>query len=94
MRETYVMRKGELVAKSIAGPRNERSEAPNVITDSLPDLRHPITGKPMDSKSQFRAVTRAHGCVEVGNETQRDTRKFDLGNRKADIAHAIRELGG
>lgn len=94
MRETYVMRKGELVVKSVAGPRNDRSAAPNVITDSLPDLRHPITGKPMDSKSQFRAVTRAHGCVEVGNETQRDTRQFDLGNRKVDICNAITQLGG
>jgi hypothetical protein len=51
----------------------------------------------MDSKSNFRAVTRAAGCVEVGNEVQRDTRSvdgFDSRSRKADIAAAIKELGG
>lgn len=89
---TYVMRNGQLVEKSLATPL--RSSGPFVISDHLPDLKHPITGKPMDSKSNFRAVTRAHGCVEVGNETQKDTRRVDAGNLKADIAQAIRELGG
>jgi hypothetical protein len=65
-----------------------------VISDYLPDLRHPATGQLMDSKSNFRAVTRAKGCVEVGNEVQRDRRTIDLGDRKRDIANAIQQLGG
>jgi hypothetical protein len=91
---TYVYRDGRLVEKSTAAPR---SRGPYVISDALPDMIHPITGKPMDSKSNFRAVTRANGCVEVGNEVQRDTRRidgFDTQSRKADIAQAIKELGG
>lgn len=91
---TYVWRDGKCIEKSKAPPR---ASGPSVISDYLPELRHPITGKPMDSKSNFRAVTRMHGCVEVGTETQRDTRRvdgFDSNSRKADIAHAIRELGG
>lgn len=70
-----------------------RGKGPNVISDYLPELRHPSTGKIMDSKSQFRAVTREKGCVEVGNEKQRDTRQSSVGGLKADIAQAYRELG-
>lgn len=71
-----------------------RGKGPSVISDYLPDLRHPSTGKVMDSKSQFRAVTRANGCVEVGNEKQRDTRQATVGGLKKDIATAITQLGG
>ncbi len=90
-RETYVMRAGKLVLKSQAAPM--RSAGPYVQSDYLPELRHPRTGKVMDSKSAFRAVTRAHGCVEVGNETQRDTRRFDTPDLKSDIARTLSELG-
>lgn len=93
---TYVYRNGKLVDKATAGPR-DTGRVNGVITDTMGPLRHPITGKLMDSKSGFRAVTRAHGCVEVGNETQRDRRElvgFDTATRKSDIAQAIRELGG
>lgn len=92
MRETYVLRNGKLVPKSQAAPL--RSAGPYIQSDYLPAMVHPITGKKMDSKSQFRAVTRAHGCVEVGNEQQRDTRRVEMPNLKADIGRAITELGG
>lgn len=95
-RATYVMRNGELVEKSKAEPLRS-SNVPHVISDTMPAMRHPITGKLMDSKSSFRAITRAHGCVEVGNETMRDTRRLtgmDSETRKADIARAIQQLGG
>ncbi len=93
----YVYRDGELVDRDMAPPRHQ-GRVNGVISDTMGSaLRHPITGKLMDSKSQFRAVTRAHGCVEVGNDTQRDTRRidgFDKASRSADIARAINELGG
>ncbi len=92
----YVYRSGKLVDRNIAGPRDS-GPVKGVISDTMPAMRHPITQKLMDSKSRFRAETRAHGCVEVGNDVQRDTRRmdgFDSPSRKADIAHAIRELGG
>ncbi len=90
---TYVYRDGKLVDKATAAPRTGRP-APSVISDIMPAMRHPITQKVMDSKSGFRAVTRAHGCVEVGNEVQRDTRRVDMPSLQGDIAHAITELGG
>ncbi len=91
----YVMRAGKLVDRDTAPPRS--GPVRGVISDTMGALRHPVTGKLMDSKSQFRAVTRAHGCVEVGNDQQRDTRRidgFDSNTRKMDIARAISELGG
>lgn len=90
---TYVYRSGQLIDKRLALPRDV-GRAPSVISDTMQAMRHPITQKVMDSKSGFRAVTRAHGCVEVGNETQRDTRRVDMPSLKGDIAHAIIELGG
>lgn len=86
-----VMRNGRLVSKATAAPRDA---APHVISDTMQAMVHPATGKMMDSKSQFRAVTRAKGCVEVGNEqmTARP-RSLDIGGMKGDIAQAMRELG-
>lgn len=93
----YVYRNGRLVDRDTAGPRHQ-GPVRGVITDTMSTaLRHPSTGKLMDSKSQFRAVTRAHGCVEVGNDTLRDSRSMlgmDTEARKRDIARAISELGG
>lgn len=97
MREIYVYRAGRLVPKHEAEPRDTGRPAVAVISDTMPEMRHPITGRLMDSKSQFRRVTRAHGCVEVGNDQQRDTRKltgFDSRTRREDIRRAIQELGG
>lgn len=42
-----------------------------VIDDSMPPTEHLIDGKIYESKSAFRAVTKAHGCVEVGNDSIR-----------------------
>ena len=95
-REVYVYRNGRLVPKHEAEPLTGHTGA-YVISDTMDALRHPITGRLMDSKSQFRSVTRAHGCVEVGNERQRDTRRlseFDKTSRINDIRRAITELGG
>ncbi len=92
----YVMRDGKLVDRDTAPSRHSKPVR-GVISDTMGALRHPVTGKLMDSKSQFRAVTRAHGCVEVGNDQQRDTRRidgFDSNTRKMDISRAISELGG
>lgn len=92
---SYVYRSGKVVDKSTAASLAGR--VGGVISDTMPGMFHPITMKMMDSKSRFREVTRAHGCVEVGNEVQRDRRYLtgmDSNTRKADIARAISELGG
>lgn len=92
----FVYRAGRIVDRDTAPPRHQ-GPVRGVISDTMGALRHPSTGKLMDSKSQFRATTLAHGCVEVGNDVQRDTRQikgFDSSTRKRDIYAAISELGG
>ena len=92
----YVMRNGKLVDKATAPPK-DTGPVRGVISDTMTAMRHPITQQFTESKSQFRKTTKAYGCVEVGNDVQRDTRVqsgFDSASRKADIAQAIRELGG
>ncbi len=92
---TWVMRGGRLVEKHRAAPL-PRAGVRGVISDSLPDLIHPCTGKRMDSKSEFRRVTKAKGGVEVGNEPMVDRRTtvgLDSSSRKADIAAAMTQLG-
>lgn len=93
---TWVCRNGKLVPKHKAAPL-ARNGVRGVISDYLPDLIHPQTGLRMDSKSEFRKVTRAKGGVEMGNEKHVDRRHetgMDSNTRKADIARAIAELGG
>lgn len=95
-RETFVLRKGRWLRKQDAPPLNVAAGAPMVIGDTLPGgaLRHPATGKMMDSKSRFRAETRARGCVEVGNDVRQQRRPIDIGSPREDIRRSISELGG
>lgn len=77
-RATYVFRDGKLVPKHLAPPLDRHARGPGsslgrpmVISDNLggiQGLRHPSTGEFMDSKSRFRAETRARGLTEMGNE--------------------------
>lgn len=52
-----------------SGPKvNKYGEAAAVIADDMPPTEHPVDGKIYTSKSSFRETTRAHGCIEVGND--------------------------
>ncbi len=70
---TWVIRNGEVVEKG--GPKDVRLQparsdlpCPMLQGDTMDAVQHPCTGEYLTSKSRFREVTRAHGCVEVGNE--------------------------
>jgi len=64
-RATYVLRNGKLVDKRRAAPLR----AVHVISDAMAPTVHMADGKTYTSKSQFRARTKAAGCIEVGNES-------------------------
>lgn len=73
---------------------NAPSRAPAIISDHMAALKHPCTGQIFDSKSQFRAVTRANGCRELGNDAPIAPKKLEI-DRKAlreDIFRSISEL--
>lgn len=76
MRGTFVYRNGKLVEKG--GPQDIRPQlarshlpVPHIISDGMDPVQHPCTGDYIASKRAFRAVTRANGCVEVGDDKSR-----------------------
>ncbi len=95
-RETWILRKGRWMRKENAPPLHHAASAPAVIGDGLPGgaLVHPANGKMYDSKSKFRAETKAHGCVEVGNDVRKPRQPVDMPPIRDDIRRAISELGG
>lgn len=68
MTVSHIIRNGVLYEASKA-PR--KAEAPSVITDTMDAMMHHAIGRPVDSKSAFRRITRDHGYEEVGNEQQK-----------------------
>lgn len=40
----------------------------HVQDDTMQPLEHPADGNVYDSRSKFREVTKAHNCVEMGND--------------------------
>lgn len=96
-RETYVMRDGKLVPKRLASPKHAPAgRAHHVISDDMPAAMHMMDGKTYESKSQFRAATRAHGCVEAGNDPaiSRDPGigRIGSGGIEADVKRAMQQI--
>lgn len=92
---TYVMRQGVIVEKG--GPLDievyEHNAAPYVISDCMAGLKHHGTGKFTDSKSEFRKMTKASGCIEIGNEKQeRKHEQLSRQDRAKDIKNTIEQL--
>lgn len=62
----YVWRNGDWI--DTTGWKRPPRKTPYIVRDYMTAAVHPATGETMDSKSQFRAITRAHGLVELGND--------------------------
>ena len=95
MRTSYVMRNGRLVEKHRAGPKHvPHGRAASVISDVVPPTKHMGTGQIVDSKSLFRAHTRASGCVEVGNDpaAAREGRGYQAPSMVPYVQRAIAQL--
>ena len=77
-------------------PRDESKRAdlscPQVIGDSMDPTEH-VDGRWYDSKSAYRAVTKANGMIEVGNDPARFKRppppKPDRAKIKEAVAKAV-----
>ena len=64
----------------------------HIIRDEMEPATHMADGKHYTSKAAYRATTRAHGMIEIGNERQTDGRRFDLPPLGHDIARVIEQL--
>jgi hypothetical protein len=94
---TFVMRKGVIVPIEEAEPLIQMfGTGPAVISDTMPATRNMCDGKHYTSKAEFRQVTKAHGCIEVGTDTtQLKPRKkvpLDRRKRREDIKRVIHNL--
>lgn len=80
--------------------RHGASVAPMVVSDyvggsgNVNGLWHPAEGRRTDSKSEFRKWTKAHGCVEVGDQRPEagSRPKLDQRSRVEEIKRAMGAL--
>lgn len=72
-------------------PTRSYFPAPMLALDTMDALWHPHDGRMYESKSEFRAITKASGGEEVGNDHQTDTRHYDAVTRD-DVGQAIQKL--
>lgn len=88
----YVWHNGAFV--DVTDWRPPPRKFPAIHRDTMDAAWHPATGEMMDSKSRFREVTKAHGLVEVGNDTPTSPKlpNDNPADRKRDIADAIEAL--
>lgn len=57
--------------KARQAPARSDLPVPYVVSDHMEPVQHPCTGEFFTSKRMFREVTKAHGCIEVGNDPAR-----------------------
>jgi hypothetical protein len=71
--------------------------APLVVADEMPATKHMADGRYYTSKREFRAVTRAHGCIEVGNDPamlrRQQKPQADRAAIQASVARAFSRAG-
>lgn len=53
-------------------PQRSHLSTPYIRADGMDATINPIDGKPYDSKSQYYATVKAHGCEIVGNDSHWD----------------------
>lgn len=66
MRRRHIWHNGEWL--DVTDWKRPPRKAPAIIRDGMDALVHPATGEVFDSKSAFRAATRAAGLVELGTD--------------------------
>ena len=77
-------------ARERTAPARSELPCPHVISDEMPAVEQ-VDGRFYTSKSRFRAVGRANGLTEVGNEKPRPTkRSSDKPETKRERRHALR----
>ena len=78
---TLVLRNGKFVDKAKADPLPS-DPAFYVISDTMVAIKHHGTGQITDSKAKFRRMTRASGCIEIGNEAPKPRQPIKLDRRQ------------
>jgi len=88
VKSKYVWHEGAWV--DVTNWRPPPRKTPYIIRDTMDALQHPATGQVFDSKSRFREITKAHGLIEVGNDSPKSPKAptVDRNARKKAISEA------
>lgn len=78
-----------MVERHLAGPV-EVKPALYVISDTMPHMKHPGTGRMLDSKAEFRRDTRASGCLEVGSDPNATKERPRVNVSTAEVARDVK----
>ena len=73
------------------GGRSSAVPLPMLNRDQIDPLWCPIDNRMHESKSEIRALAKAHNLIEVGNEQQRDERRNDPVTA-ADVGEAMQKV--
>ena len=97
MRETYVMRGGELIPKRLAPPKIIRNDPRvHVIGDVMAPVRSMANGKIYDSKGKYRSDLRAMGLTEVGTDSAakrpQPQKPYNSADLRRDVEIAIAQV--
>lgn len=90
-RKIFVYRDGKFV--ELSETQRETANKPKTasfIQDSMPPTWHPCDGKTYESKSAFRAVTKASGGEELGNDAPMSAPKPKMRPVSEDIRKILR----
>lgn len=65
--------RGRQVYRPVPTARPAKSDlaCPMIAGDTMEATQHPCDGRFYTSKARFRSETKAHGCVEMGNDPAR-----------------------
>ena len=91
MKRTYVYQDGEMVEKTASNSRPDL----HFVQDDISPYQSMIDGRIISSRSQHKRHLKAHGCIEVGNESMEtkvspqkdDSRKQMLAQQLSNMTH-------
>lgn len=87
---TFIRRNGKVIERK-GSQRESKKWVTGAISDIMDPVKHHGTGRIIDSKSKFRADTKASGCVEIGTEMPkaRQPIQLDRGQRREAIRQSL-----
>jgi hypothetical protein len=84
---------GELVWVRPGSLDDDTAEGPQVVRDLQP-YRSMIDGSVIDGRKRHRDHLKAHGCVEIGNDTSHMQRKpIPLPSRRESLHRMLADVG-
>lgn len=90
VRGRFVYRNGKFI--NIADYKETKRQVHAVHQDTMDGIEHPAEpGKLIESRSQFRAITKKHGLEEIGNEKLKPREPVRKESSEEDYINAVKK---